>query len=119
MNNVLQISQNSGNLCSWRQFFRLYDVGVGWRISSVSFLGVRFEGKNDTSEHVLSSLAFDMFLAESGLLQLTAGTGASPLLEISDRSGVFKKEEFSSESLDRLMHRLESNDQSRIVADAD
>ena len=60
-----------------------------------------------------------MFLAESGLLQLTAGTGASPLLEISDRSGVFEKEEFSSESLDRLIHRFERNGQSRVVADAD
>ena len=34
---------------------------------------VRYEGKNDTSEHVLSSLAFDVFLAESGSLQLTDG----------------------------------------------
>ena len=49
---------------------------------------MRFEGKNDTKEHVLSSLAFDVLLAESGSLQLTAGTGASPLLETSDRSGV-------------------------------
>ena len=41
------------------------------------------------------------------------------MLEISDRSGVFEKEEFSSESLDRLIHRFERNGQSRVVADAD
>ena len=52
---------------------------------------VRYEGKNDTSEHVLSSLAFYVFLAESGSLQLTDGTGTSPLLETSGRSGFFKR----------------------------
>ena len=77
---------------------------------------VRYEGKNDTSEHVLSSLAFDVFLAESGSLQLTDGSGTRPLLETSGRSGVFEKEEFSSESLDRLVRRFESDGESRVVA---
>ncbi len=77
---------------------------------------VRFEGKNDGSEHVLSSLASDILLAESGSLQLTDGTGASPLLETSGRSGFFEKEEFSSESLDRLVRRFESDGESRVVA---
>ena len=36
---------------------------------------VRIEEKYDTSEHVLSSLAFDLPLAESRLLQVTTGTG--------------------------------------------
>ena len=77
---------------------------------------VRFEGKSDGGEHVLSSLASDVLLAESGSLQLTDGTGTSSLLETSDRSGVFEKEEFSSESLDRLIRRFESDGQSRVVA---
>ena len=51
---------------------------------------MRIEEKYDTSEHVLSSLAFDVPLAESGLLQVTTGTGASPLLKTNDRSGVLK-----------------------------
>ena len=77
---------------------------------------VQFEGKNDGSEHVLSSLASDVLLAEPGSLQLTDGTGTSPLLETSGRSGVFEKEEFSSESLDRLVRRFESDGESRVVA---
>ena len=77
---------------------------------------VRFEGNNYGSEHVLSSLASDVLLAESGSLQLTDGTGASSLLETSSRSGVFEKEEFSNESLDRLIRRFESDGRSRVVA---
>ena len=48
--------------------------GLGGELVQYPFW-VRFEGKNDTSEHVFSSWHVDVFLAEFGLLQWTAGTG--------------------------------------------